>query len=205
MQAVAFPGSILTNAPSYPEQANESPSAANSPVGTNINVPEFNVYHCSAVTVNSEHDPQLLHPDMRGLEHYGHAQGAPRDAHDLVTESTEFPLPVAVKSLRVLSHHAYSPMGAALSCEPPPFVAVAVVVNSCCNSHSCNTYHPAERRLSAVIPRDAAGTLHEMGPCGPSSSNPPHLEAWDQKGNPLMILVTIIMMSTMGRGTLPDP
>jgi hypothetical protein len=27
------------------------------------------------------------------------------------------------------------------------------------------------------------------------------LEAWDQKGNPLMILVTITTMSTMGQGT----
>jgi hypothetical protein len=99
---------------------------------------------CSAITANSEHDPQLLHPDMRGLEQYGHVHDVPRDAPNLVMGSTELPLPVAVPSLRVLSHHAYAP-SAALSYEPPPCVATSVVVNSSCNSHSCNTFHPAER------------------------------------------------------------
>jgi hypothetical protein len=59
-----------------------------------------------------------------------------------------------------------------------------VVVNSSCNSHSCNTYHPAERRLSAVNPRDAAGTQHEMGPCGPSSRIPTAFGGMGPEGEP---------------------
>jgi hypothetical protein len=147
---------------------NAHPMASCSPMGANANdnVPEFNASHmssitadgvhdysdCSAATANSEHNSQLLHPDMRGLEHYGYVQDVLQGVLDLVTGSTEFPLPVAVPSLRVLSQHANSPMGtAALSYEFPPCVAAAVVVNSSCNSHSCNTYHPAERRRGALV------------------------------------------------------
>jgi hypothetical protein len=66
----------------------------------------------------------------------------------------------------------------------PHLVASAVVVNSSRNTHSCETYHPAERRLSAIIPRDAAGTLHEMGPCGPSSRIPTAFGGMGPEGEP---------------------
>jgi hypothetical protein len=77
----------ITNAavPTGSTPTNAHPTAANSPVGANDNVPEFiDIYHmssitvdgvhdyshCSVFTANSEHDPQLLHLDTRGLEHY---------------------------------------------------------------------------------------------------------------------------------------
>jgi hypothetical protein len=106
----------------------------------------------------------LTHVALNIMDTY---QDVPRDNPDLVMGWCGIAPPVAVASLRELSHQAYAPC-AALSYDSPPCVASAVVVNSSRNSHSCNTYHPAERRLSAVIPRDAAGTIHEMGPCGPS-------------------------------------
>jgi hypothetical protein len=129
---VPSPGSTTatTNAavPIGSTHSSAQPMASYSPMGANDNVPEFNASHmspimadgvhdyshCSAITANSEHDSQLLHPDMRRLEQYGHVHEVPRDAPNLVTGSTELPLPVAVPSLRVLSHHAYAPSGAEL-------------------------------------------------------------------------------------------
>jgi hypothetical protein len=176
-------GSTPTSA--HPMANSSSPMDANA----NDNVREFNASHtspitadgvhdyshCSAVTANSEHDSQLLHSHLLGLEHCGYVQDVPpQGVPNLVTGPTEDSLPVEEASPTELSRPANSPrdVGMAPSSEFPPCVAAAVVVNSSRNSRPCDTYHPAERRLSAVNPRDVAGTLHEVGPCEPSSRTP---------------------------------
>jgi hypothetical protein len=108
MQVVAFQGLTLTNAPSYPEQANESPSRANSTEGTNDKLPEladndpdheFNATHLSTNTVDSTN--ALKPPCFRGqtsmfprsnlLSYY------PRTPHGRTEDSmlNTRPLPVA--------------------------------------------------------------------------------------------------------------
>jgi hypothetical protein len=70
---------------------------------------------------------------MRGLGPHGYVQDVPQGVPDLVAESTEPPLPVAAKPLPAeLSRPTNDPsgVGMALSCEFPPCVAAAVVVNS---------------------------------------------------------------------------
>jgi hypothetical protein len=160
---VPSPGSTTTNTdtavPSGLTPTSAHPMASYSPMGANDNIPEIHAFHmssitadgvhdyshCSAFTAGSEHDPPLLHLDTRGLEHYGHVHDVPRDNPDLVMGWCGIAPPVAAPSLWELSHHAYAPC-AALSYDSPPCVASAVVVNSSCNSHACNTYHPAERK-----------------------------------------------------------
>jgi hypothetical protein len=44
--------------------------------------------------------------------------------------------------------------------------------NSSRSTHSCISNNPAKHRLSAVNPRDAAGSLSELGPCGPCPTVP---------------------------------
>jgi hypothetical protein len=211
----SIPATTNAAVPSWSTPTNALPISSNSPMGADANdtAPEFseshmssvtadifdtshvssitadgvhNYSHCSAVTANSEHDPQLLHPDMRDLEHHVYVQDVPQGVPNRVTSLTECPLPVEVASLPELSRPANNPrgVGMARSYEFPPCVAAAVVVNSSCNSHSCDTYHPAERRLSAVNPRDTAGTLHEMGPCGPSSRIPTAFGGMGPEGEP---------------------
>jgi hypothetical protein len=164
---------------------NAAPSTVNSLEGANDNAPELNVTHCSAITVDSVHDEShcsaITADSVRETQpHLIPLDVGPtgNDPHATPVLAMEWcSVPPAINP-RVCSTKNMQ------SCVTPPCVASAVVDESSCCSYSSNTNNPVEHRLSAVILRDAAGSLGESGPSGPVPKVPTTDGGMGPRGGP---------------------
>jgi hypothetical protein len=148
--------------------ANVAHSAVDNSEGANDNVSEFNGTHLSAITVNGDDESHLsaitadsvheAQPHLFSTETDPTGMYFPNATPQLAMEWCRVP-PVADPRV--------CPTNPMQGYETPPCVAPVDCQTSSRFTYSCNTVNPVEHRLSAVSPRDAAGSLGESGPCGP--------------------------------------